>query len=188
MRWWHATPDVTILMFSVLFGLILFVMMLWSLMRCNQVWVYTYLREKKKLSNTMKMLLLFWGRRRGPDSSATSSLATGHYQARFCPAGGEWQVRGSGLGLGKAGHPCSSSNGRWELLYHQLCFSLPSPSCVVRTSTVKKTKGKKSNPLLWVCYPSKDTRPLSLWFAVRIELFFKLILPQRLLRNYFEYI
>lgn len=22
--------------------------MLWSLMRCNQVWVYTYLREKRK--------------------------------------------------------------------------------------------------------------------------------------------
>lgn len=167
-----------------LFLLVIFVIMLWSLMRCNQVWVYTYLREKNDLCLTRWRCCCCFG----GEGEDLTQVQLPHWLVIIRSCFAQWG-RGSGVRawFSMMGHPCSSSNGRWELLYHQLCFSLPSPSCVVRTSNVKKIK-EKSNPLLWVCYPSKDTRPLSLLFAVRIELFFKLILPQRLLRNYFEYI
>lgn len=44
----------------------------------------------------MKMLLLFWGRRRGPWPQCDSLVgSTGRYQAASCPM--EWRVRGQGL-------------------------------------------------------------------------------------------
>lgn len=99
MRWWHATPDVTTLMFCFFSSFDIFVMMLWSLMRCNQVWwVYTYLRGKKlSVFNTMKMLLLFLGERlkTWPQCNFLIWLA-GHYQAMFLAS----RVAGHGSGLG----------------------------------------------------------------------------------------
>lgn len=60
--------------------------------------IYIFERKKKlSVFNTMKMLLLFWGRRRGPDPPVQlPHWLTGHYQATFRPM--ECRVRG-GQGL-----------------------------------------------------------------------------------------
>lgn len=100
MRWWHATPDVIILMFYVSILFVLFVMMLWSLLRCNKVWVYTYLREEKKtkdyMLNAMKMLLLFVGEEVKTPTLAQLPRWRWRVIIRPLPGWAALQVRGQG--------------------------------------------------------------------------------------------
>lgn len=78
------------------FLLIIFVMMLWSLMRCNQVWVYTYLREKNCLCLTRwRCCCCFGGEGEDLTLVQLPHWLTGHYQATFCPMGS--RVGGQGL-------------------------------------------------------------------------------------------
>lgn len=100
MRWWHATPDVTTLMFCFFSSFDIFVMMLWSLMRCNQVWwVYTYLRGKKiyLCLTQWRCCCCFGGEVKDLIPVQLSHWLAGHYQAMFLAS----RVVGhrSGLGL-----------------------------------------------------------------------------------------
>lgn len=169
-------------------------------MRCNQVWVYTYLRgNEKKVNKETKQMGKKNFVRYDEDAAAvlgekagTWTLGqlphwpTGHYQAQMGS-----QVRGQGLvrygGDFLALPPMAGENTESPALR----LSSLSFMCS-QDFNCKEDKKKKATPLLWVCYPSKDTRPLSLWFAVRIELFFflkgkkrKLILPQKTFKELF---
>lgn len=129
-------------------------MMLWSLMRCNQVWVYTYLRGKqKKQTNGWKKTTTNF--RYDEDAAAVLGEKAGTWPSRNRPrpptgviirprlAQMGLQVRGQGLvrysGNFLALPPMAGENTESPALR----LSLSSPSCVVRTSTVK-IKGKKN--------------------------------------------
>lgn len=185
MRWWHATPDVTISMFfvSLNFLFVLSVMMLWSLMRCNQVWVYTYLREKNYLCLTWwRCCCCFGGEGENLPLSVPSILADRSLSDHVLPGGG----RRSGLGLvwrDILALPPMAGENYWITS----SASLFPPSCIVRTSTVKKIKEKKRQPSLSLLSLQRYKTSLFMVCCKNRAFFFKLILPQRLLRNYFEY-
>lgn len=180
--------------FNVLCSICWFSFLLWCydhlcvVTRCEYIHIWEENRKskqtngkKKKTSTTFRFdedaaaAVLWWGRRQEPDPRANRphSLTGGSLSGHGWH---DWGRRSEGLvwysGNFLALPPMAGENTESPALR----LPLSSSSCVVRTSTVKikekKRKTKKNNPLLWVCYPSKDTRPLSLWFAVRIELFF----------------
>lgn len=130
-EWWHATPDVTTLMFSVHFGWFYFNVMI-------TLYLSIYISERKHVKHIWRCCCTPGESRTWPQRS--SPIGCG--QAKILDQwGGVAEPRGGERA--KAVLPCSSSNGRWEIRYHQLCFSPPSPSYVDKTSTVKTKKRKK---------------------------------------------
>lgn len=133
--------------------------------RCEYIHIW---EEKKKLSVLTRWRCCCCLGGEGEDLA--SSLDGGPLSGLCCPI--ELRVRGQGL----------ARFGGTSLLFLQwqvritvspaLLLSSLSFMCSQDFNCKEDRRKKKSNPLLWVCYPSKDTRPLSLWFAVRIELFF----------------
>lgn len=136
--------------------------------------------------NMMKMLLLCRGRRQGPDPSATSSFADGSLSGHVFALMGT-QVRGQGLarygGDILALPPMAGENTESPaLLLSSLSFIWS------QDFNCKKDKRKRQPSTLSLLSLQRYETSFFMVCCKNRAFFFKLILPQRLLRNYFEYI
>lgn len=164
--------------FNVLCSICWFSFLLWCydhlcvVTRCEYIHIWEENRKskqtdgkKQKLSLRWRCCCCFWGRRREPDPRATGPVRRqGSLSGRGLAQMG-LQVRGQGLvrysGNFLALPPMAGENTESPALR----LSLSSPSCVVRTSTVK-IKGKKNK---------KQPSTLSLLSLQRYETSFSMV-------------
>lgn len=153
-EWWHATPDVTTLMFSVHFGWFYFNVMI-------TLYLSIYISERKHVEHIWRCCCA-----RGERKDLTSAqLAHWLWSSQdFGPMGWVAEPRGWG--------GTSLLFLQWQVRNKvSPALLLSSLSFICGQDFNCKDEKKEKRNLLWVCYPSKDSRPFSLWFAVRIELF-----------------
>lgn len=174
-------------------------MMLRSLICCNQVWVFTYCiwAKKKKRLNEMKMLLLFWWEKMGTWTvfvflffSAIPSFANGSLSGYV--AGSQVMRQGSVM-YGEdilALPPMVGENTVSPALL--LCFL----SSAYRRD-FNRNEDERGEPSTLSLLSLQRYKTSFFLACCKNRAFFKktknkrkkmLILPKRLLRNYFEYI